>query len=647
MATITQIEIEGFKAFPKNFKLDLGTGKNLLLYGENGSGKSSLYYALHVLLQSVFKDDKGAKYFKPGDTNGAEFVINNEHLINIFRFNEAKDNTYTPYVRITFDDGKIWRLDNGGLSSENGGNESEIRMLNKNSAFINHSYISRFHAARNSEEIDLWNVFYKDILPFHVPKDSEQFLADLYDEIVSDCKGNISMRNKRLQEKITLFNTLLDDSISRINTKVSTIYNDNFKNERDSNLSIKLLYCSDDAPENKQKEHFYLYYGNIRNNKTTGRVDLYPPRIFIEIKENGILIQTPQSHFNEAKLTAIALAVRFAAMTTNVVTPGSFLALDDMLISLDMSNRTKVVDFLLKISNKYKIYLFTHDRAFFNYVCHEIHQGGKAEDWVYKRVSYNANKKEPIVLDEHSDYLSKAKHFYEIGDYDTSAIYLRKQLEQSVGELLPYELKTRADGGFVDLQTLWAKLVKFYSDNGKSLEPPMQILFTNSKLLILNVAAHFQRLSNPIYKIELDKVFKLVDYVRSLEKISNKLVIEGGKRIVFQHPTIDYKCSFELDSDLEIVQDAHLVARIPNCKNIRWSYNGVDNWDFETNQQNNDHILLTSTPKMTKFFSNCCEKLPLGISHEMIMLHCKIEGETALIDYLGGIDLLKIAVKTV
>ena len=640
MATITQIEIEGFKAFPKNFKLDLGTGKNLLLYGENGSGKSSLYYALHALLQSVFKDDKGAKYFKPGDINGEEFIVNDEHLINIFRFNEAKDNIYTPYIRITFDDGKIWRLDNGGLASENGGNESEIRMLNKNSAFINHSYISRFHAARNSEDIDLWNVFYKDILPFHVPKDSEQFLADLYDEIVSDCKGNISMRNKRLQEKITLFNTLLDDSISRINTKVSTIYNDNFKNERDSNLSIKLLYCSDDAPENKQKEHFYLYYGNIRNNKTTGRVDLYPPRIFIEIKENGILIQTPQSHFNEAKLTAIALAVRFAAMTTNVVTPGSFLALDDMLISLDMSNRTKVVDFLLKISNKYKIYLFTHDKAFFNYVCHEIHQGGKTEDWVYKRVSYNANKKEPIVLDEHSDYLSKAKYFYEIGDYDTSAIYLRKQLEQSVGELLPYELKTRADGGFVDLQTLWAKLVKFYSDNGKSLEPPMQILFTNSKLLILNVAAHFQRLSNPIYKIELDKVFKLVDYVRSLEKISNKLVIEGGKRIVFQHPTIDYKCSFELDSDLEIVQDEHLVARIPKCKNIRWSYNGVENWDFESNQQNNNHRLLTASPKITDFF----QRFPLGITHDMLMKYSKIEGRTTLIDYFGGIDLLKISV---
>lgn len=639
MATITQIEIEGFKAFPKNFKLDLGTGKNLLLYGENGSGKSSLYYALHALLQSVFKDDKGAKYFKPGDTNGAEFLINNEHLINIFRFNEAKDNTYTPYVRITFDDGKIWRLDNGGLSSENGGNESEIRMLNKNSAFINHSYISRFHAARNSEEIDLWNVFYKDILPFHLPVGETQFLADLYNEIVETSTQKPSVRS--LKKPIDKFNIHLYNLVNLINKNVNTIYNENFRNDGDSTLNIQIVYLDENDLENNLHEHFYLAYGRVRDGKTTP-LTLFAPRISIKISEDGRTIYKPQSHFNEAKLTAIALAVRFAAMTTTVITPGSFLALDDMLISLDMSNRAKIVDFLLKISDKYKIYLFTHDRAFFNYVCHEIHQSGKSEDWVYKRVSYNANNKEPIVLDEHSDYLSKAKYFYEIGDYDTSAIYLRKQLEQSFGELLPYELKTRADGGFVDLQTLWAKLVKFYSDNGKSLEPSIQTLFTNSKLLILNVAAHFQRLSNPIYKIELDRVFKLVDYVKSLRKISNKLIIEGGKRIVFQHPTIDYKCSFELDSDLEIVQDEHIVARIPKCKNIKWSYNGVENWDFETNQQDNNHKLLTSSPKITDFF----QRFPLGITHDMLIKYSKIEGGTTLMNYFGGIDMLKIALKT-
>lgn len=43
MATITKIEIDGFKAFPNKFSIDLPDGKNLLIYGENGSGKSSLY----------------------------------------------------------------------------------------------------------------------------------------------------------------------------------------------------------------------------------------------------------------------------------------------------------------------------------------------------------------------------------------------------------------------------------------------------------------------------------------------------------------------------------------------------------------------------------------------------------------------------
>ena len=68
-----------------------------------------------------------------------------------------------------------------------------------------------------------------------------------------------------------------------------------------------------------------------------------------------IISYKPQSHFNEAKLTAIALAVRFAAITTVAITPGSFLALDDMLISLDMSNRMKVIKYLLnKIAPTYK-----------------------------------------------------------------------------------------------------------------------------------------------------------------------------------------------------------------------------------------------------------------------------------------------------
>lgn len=593
MATITQIEIEGFKAFPKNFKLDLGTGKNLLLYGENGSGKSSLYYALHALLQSVFKDDKGAKYFKPGDINGEEFIVNDEHLINIFRFNEAKDNIYTPYIRITFDDGKIWRLDNGGLASENGGNESEIRMLNKNSAFINHSYISRFHAARNSEDIDLWNVFYKDILPFHVPKDSEQFLTDLYDEIVSDCKGNISMRNKRLQEKITLFNTLLDDSISRINTKVSTIYNDNFKNEGDSNLSIKLLYCSDDAPENKQKEHFYLYYGNIRNNKTTGRVDLYPPRIFIEIKENGILIQTPQSHFNEAKLTAIALAVRFAAMTTNVVTPGSFLALDDMLISLDMSNRAKVVDFLLKISNKYKIYLFTHDKMFFEYFKHKTKKNQDA--WVYKEI-YMDYDKTPYIRNS-VDYLGQAEHYIKQHEYEIAGNFLRKAAELLCKNFLPNKWQLSPDYSRLDLNGLIHNSKRYAEESGMTDISVFEELDSFRKF-ILNPASHDSYdVVKYRYEVELClqtlMVFKDIDSVPFLNR-GDKLCFE----LKCKAPSIDiYKFELILCDNFRIIKQP---GKTPLLSKGMINYRVIKNAEVGTMQSDNTTI--------KSFYDKCYEK---------------------------------------
>lgn len=640
MAKINEIVINGFKAFPTLQTIEL-EGKHLLMYGENGSGKSSVYYALHCIFNSYRKQDKGKKYFD---------ISNPQNLVN--RFFSPKDASDKPYVAVNwFDGGRNVFL---STVSEHGCDGFD-RLSELETYFVNHQLLNGFFNFTNSNSINLFPIFQREILPYKYIDEQGTYLSLMYEQIEEEASklGNKSS-TKKINEMIDIFNRELEVFIGDINIAVSDIYKNHFKADGEQDLSIVLTYPEENSNPDVYFDGFRLKWDNRLIKTQKGELEraknksLIEPIISIEIKEAGIEIPKPHVYFNEAKLTAIALSIRFALLkginpaddSDSTPPEGSFLALDDMLISLDMSNRTKVVDFLLKISDKYKIYLFTHDKAFFNYVCHEIHQSGKSEDWVYKRVSYNANNKEPIVLDEHSDYLSKAKHFYEIGDYDTSAINIRKQLEQSVGELLPYELKVDAKGRFISLEKLWDKFVTFYSNNGKPLDPVMQNLFSDSKLLILNVAAHYQRLSNPIYRIELDKAFKLVDYVRSLEKISNKLVIEGGKRIVFQHPTIDYKCSFELDSDLEIVQDEHIVARISKCKNIRWSYNGVENWDFESNQQNNDHRLLTASPKITDFF----QRFPLGITHDMLMKYSIIEGETTLINYFGGIDLLKISV---
>jgi recombinational DNA repair ATPase RecF len=63
---ITKISLQNFRAFDEPFELDLDGGKNLLLYGENGSGKSSIYIALNRFFEERGNDiTKHRNHFAP------------------------------------------------------------------------------------------------------------------------------------------------------------------------------------------------------------------------------------------------------------------------------------------------------------------------------------------------------------------------------------------------------------------------------------------------------------------------------------------------------------------------------------------------------------------------------------------------------
>ena len=123
----------------------------------------------------------------------------------------------------------------------------------------------------------------------------------------------------------------------------------------------------------------------------------------------------PNSFFNEAKLTAIALSVRFALLNLDNPDDGCFLALDDMLISLDMSNRMKVVKYLLEVVvNKYKIYLFTHDRSLFE-LTKEIVKAKDSEytkRWLLKEIYNNDNISENPECFNSDDAFTRALYHF-------------------------------------------------------------------------------------------------------------------------------------------------------------------------------------------------------------------------------------------
>lgn len=130
--------------------------------------------------------------------------------------------------------------------------------------------------------------------------------------------------------------------------------------------------------------------GRKRRKSVSSSLEILQPSITLKVEElqdDGVsyrVIEKPQTYFNEAKLTAIALSIRFALLDTVTAANGRFLALDDMLISLDMSNRMKVVNYLLEVVvEKYKIYLFTHDKSFYSTLKKRIAIEKMQGEWLF------------------------------------------------------------------------------------------------------------------------------------------------------------------------------------------------------------------------------------------------------------------------
>lgn len=555
MAAISKIKIDGFKAFPKEFELTLD-GKNLLMYGENGSGKSSIYYALHALLQSQCKD-KCSIYFS---TTHPESIVNKY---------TSKPNAK---VEIKFEGSDVaYGISQAGYNESVPQATSPLRDLNGKCVFINHKFLFNVFSFRNSQYIDLFPVFIKDILPFTLTRDKSKYISELYDEAVAKIKrkGRGNRIDDTYKDLIKKFNEETEYLIKLINQNaVSTatdIFNSNFRDIEDRKLRISLEYNDnrDNIPQPNKSYWLRLGYryhpveiaGRTENKKLSTELEVLQPVITLKVEElqddnvTYVPIEKPQTHFNEAKLTAIALSIRFALLNTVDPADGRFLALDDMLISLDMSNRAKVVDFLLKISDKYKIYLFTHDKMFFEYFKHKTKKNQDA--WVYKEI-YMDYDKTPYIRNS-EDYLGQAEHYIKQHEYEIAGNFLRKEAEAFCKDFLPKKKQLTGDFAHLDLNGLIMNCKDYAAESGV-IDISIFNELDEHRKFILNPSSHD---SYDVAKYG-HEVKRCLQTLRKLREIIIRPFLKFGSQVEFTlktpEPRIsEYKFILTLCDDFRII----------------------------------------------------------------------------------------------
>lgn len=426
MKGIEKITIQNFKAFgaEKTFNL---RGKHLLVYGPNGSGKSSLYFALYTILQCDTKPTaKIAKYFNRYE---------DENLLNVHQsWNKAS------FIKLVLTDNKkkIYTLNKKGLSPADPKKREVLSEMNIASEFISHRLLINFYNFRNSTEIDLFSVFDRDIFPF-VQRETGRKI--LFEEIIKDLKarGDNGLKSKKQLDtwlgEIAALNSELEKLISYIDRNATNFLHTHFQYK---NLKIVV----------KVKKGF-----DVRKIGTTNTYELLNPFIKLSIQQLKPPappkdIDRPQSFLNEAKLTAIALAIRFSILEKRPKKPEiKILALDDLLISLDMSNRMDVLKMIFKLYEKdYQLFFFTHERGFYN----EIKRWTEGNDTAWNYVVFKDPVDNKIQTENDKEDIDRAKQFLKDNDYDSCALTLRKAVEGSIKEFL-IKQKQYQDGKFVEL----------------------------------------------------------------------------------------------------------------------------------------------------------------------------------------------------
>ena len=465
---ITTIEIKNFRAFYGEYLIDLHkAGKNLLVYGENGSGKTSLYQALKRFLES----SEGGYQFKPYQNifNSDDGYIKLHLQADV----QSEQDTYEWSETVKDET-------NGELFIE----------ASRAKGFLDYKDLLETHYLhRENDVVNVFDLLVKTLLANTVSRETDRSLAEDWASIQPPFPDQSAIDHIAvLDEQIANFNDELVNRLTDLQTKASEILG-------------KFGY----------NVAFDLDFQGITYNQNKKELDNQEILLTVEFFHRDI----PEHHrfLNEAKLSAIAIAIYFSSILLQPTSTLKILALDDVLIGLDMSNRLPVLDILDEYFSDYQIFLTTYDKAWYEIVKQRTSHGGK-----WKAVEFyfrQTNEYEIPVYVEDKAYLDKARDYLDANDYKACATYLRTAFEIVIEEFCEVEglqIRYHRDRSKLNSQDFWQAI----NNQRPNLLTP---------LLIRDIELYRTRILNPLSHTTITNIPKkeIEDAIEAVEHLKTAL----------------------------------------------------------------------------------------------------------------------------
>lgn len=468
---ITKIKTKNFRAFRGTLEIDLHkAGKNLLIYGENGSGKSSLYLALKSFLES---SEDSSTQFK---THQNIFIKDDGYTKLHLRVDSVSNECIYKWSRTVRETG-----------------DQRIIDASKAKGFLDYKALLKTHNVNHDEEdVNVFILLIDNLLANTISDETGQSLADDWDNLrkAPYPRRNATTQIAELEEQVESFNNELTGKLAELQMLTSEILN-----EFGYNVILD------------------LGFDKIKYNRHDKTLDNQQISLKVKFFDRGLAAY--HSFLNEAKLSAIALSIHFAAFLLQPDSELKILALDDVLIGLDMSNRFPVLDILKKYFSEYQIFLMTYDKAWYEIVKQWTSANGqwKAVEFYFAQT----DKFEMPVYVENKAYLEKAQEHLDACDYKACAIYVRTAFETIIKEYcedkrLP--IRYRSDPKKLDSQDFWDPIKTRNRDDGK-LEQTLIHKIEMCRSVILNPLSHATITNIPRQELE--------DAVNAVEELQSEL----------------------------------------------------------------------------------------------------------------------------